>query len=277
MKKILILSANPKNTDKLRLDEEVREIEEGLARARKRDLFEVISKWALRPDDLRRALLDYEPQIVHFSGHGAGKEGLALEDESGKAKLVSTEALASLFELCMSHVECVVLNACYSGVQAEAIVQHIAAVVGMSEAIGDEAAIQFAIGFYDAIGAGRSIQDSYKFGCNAIQLVGIPEQFKPVLHLNPELTTSQAIYSKSQTPMSTDPNSRSQLIRTLNSLPPQQFSELLYALNPPAGVIPPMTAPQGDRTYALLSWAEGSTGCGLAEVQQALESLLNPR
>ena len=72
MKKILILTANPKNSDKLRLDEEVREIQEGLQRSRSRDQFEIISKWAVRPDDLRRALLDHEPQIVHFSGHGAG-------------------------------------------------------------------------------------------------------------------------------------------------------------------------------------------------------------
>jgi hypothetical protein len=71
MKKILILTANPKNTDKLRLDEEVREIEEGLQRSRRRDQFEIISRWAVRPDDLRRALLDHEPQIVHFSGIGS--------------------------------------------------------------------------------------------------------------------------------------------------------------------------------------------------------------
>ncbi len=58
MKKILILTANPKNSDKLRLDEEVREIQEGLQRSRSRDQFEIISKWAVRPDDLRRALLD---------------------------------------------------------------------------------------------------------------------------------------------------------------------------------------------------------------------------
>ncbi|MEH1871725.1 hypothetical protein [Nostoc sp.] len=53
MKKILILSANPTNTNKLRLDEEVREIQAGLERARSRGQFEIITKWAVRPDDLR--------------------------------------------------------------------------------------------------------------------------------------------------------------------------------------------------------------------------------
>jgi len=82
VKKILILSANPQNTSKLRLDEEVREVQAGLERAKRREQFEIITKWAVQVDDLRRALLDYEPQIVHFSGHGTGSDGLALENNS---------------------------------------------------------------------------------------------------------------------------------------------------------------------------------------------------
>ncbi|WP_299492517.1 CHAT domain-containing protein [Acaryochloris sp. IP29b_bin.137] len=121
VRKILILAANPKNTNKLRLDEEVREIQEGLRRSRIRDQFEILSRWAVRTDDLRRALLDHEPQIVHFSGHGAGAKGLALENSSGEAQLVSSAALARLFKLFQKNVECVLLNACYSEVQAEAI------------------------------------------------------------------------------------------------------------------------------------------------------------
>ena len=44
MKRILILSANPKNTNSLRLDEEIRAIDEGLKRSRDRDQFELIAK-----------------------------------------------------------------------------------------------------------------------------------------------------------------------------------------------------------------------------------------
>lgn len=181
MKKILIVSANPTTTDKLRLDEEVREIQEGLQRSRSRDKFELITKWAVRPDDLRRALLDNEPQIVHFSGHGAGNEGLALENNTGQMQLVSTESLARLFKLFKDKIECVLLNACYSEVQAEAIYQHIDCVVGMNQAIGDRAAIKFAVGFYDALGADRSYEDAYEFGCTAIDLESIPESSTPVL------------------------------------------------------------------------------------------------
>ncbi|MEI1373402.1 CHAT domain-containing protein, partial [Nostoc sp.] len=110
MKKILIVSANPTTTDKLRLDEEVREIQEGLQRSRSREKFELITKWAVRADDLRRALLDHDPHIIHFSGHGGGNQGLALENNTGQMQLVSTESLARLFKLFKDKVECILLN-----------------------------------------------------------------------------------------------------------------------------------------------------------------------
>ena len=180
-KKILILSANPKNSTPLRLDQEVREIDEGLTRAKQRDRFELAQKWAVRPRDVQRAILELTPQIVHFSGHGVGEGGLAMEDETGQAKLVSTQAIAGLFELFADQIECVLLNACYSEIQATAIAQHIPYVIGMNQAVGDAAAREFAVGFYDALGAGRDIEFAYKFACNSIQMAGILEDLTPVL------------------------------------------------------------------------------------------------
>jgi hypothetical protein len=181
VKKILILSANPKDTNKLRLDEEVREIQAALKRANNRSEFELVTQLAVRVEDLRRALFDHEPNIVHFSGHGSGSQGLALENNSGKMQLVSTESLARLFKLFQNKIECVLLNACYSETQAEAIHQHIDYVVGMNQAIGDIAAIEFAVGFYDALGAGRPYEDCFEVGCASIDLEGIPESETPVL------------------------------------------------------------------------------------------------
>jgi len=181
VKKILILAANPQGTSPLRLDQEVRDIAAGLERARKREQFVLEQKWAVRPEDLRRAMLDHEPEIVHFSGHGAGEPGLLLENDSGQGQLVTAAALAELFELFVGKIECVLLNACYSQVQAQAICQHVDYVIGMNQAIGDKAAIQFAVGFYDGLGAGRTVETAYKLGCNAIRLAGIPEYLTPTL------------------------------------------------------------------------------------------------
>ncbi|WP_228060119.1 CHAT domain-containing protein [Plectonema radiosum] len=78
-------------------------------------------------------------------------------------------------------IECVILNACYSEVQATAISQYIPYVIGMNKAIGDKAAIEFVVGFYSALAAGESIDFAYKLGCNAIAMAGIPENLTPVL------------------------------------------------------------------------------------------------
>ncbi len=181
VKTILILAANPRNTSPLRLGEEVREIDAGLQRAKKRELFDLKQRWAVRVQEVYQSLLDFKPQIVHFSGHGSGDDGLALGDETGNVRLVDTVALAGLFELFASDIECVVLNACYSEVQAQAIVKHIPYVIGMNKAIGDKAAIKFATGFYSALGAGESVEFAYKLGCSVIQLEGIAENLTPIL------------------------------------------------------------------------------------------------
>ena len=182
IKKILILSSNPKTTPWRRFDEEVREIGEGLKRSEYRWRFQIQSSLAVRLRDLRRSLLDNKPQIVHFIGHGQ-EDGLVVEDEKGSAVRISTKALAGLFELFSDQVECVILSACYSASQAVAISKHIDYVIGMRNEISDEAAIEFSVGFYDALGAGRSVAEAFKFGCNAIlgMFPDLPEHLNPIL------------------------------------------------------------------------------------------------
>jgi hypothetical protein len=226
--KILFLAANPQNTTPLRLDEELREIDEGLLRAKHRDQYELEQKWAVRPGDVQRAILTSNPQIVHFSGHGLGieaskplaqdsrklhgiaesplePEGLVFEDDTGHVKLVDTKAIAGLFELFADRIECVVLNACYSLKQAEVIAQHIPYVIGMSRAVGDTAARIFAIGFYDALGAGRDIEFAYKSGCVAIKMAGIPESLTPQLVSQPNRVNSPIASTQKPKSQAPDP------------------------------------------------------------------------
>jgi hypothetical protein len=178
---ILFLSADPTNASRLRIGEELREIQEKLQLAKLRDRFSLNQRMSVRPTDISQALLDIQPHIVHFSGHGTTSGALCFENPLGEFLPVSPDALAALFEQFTDHVGCVLLNSCYSKIQASAIAEHIDYVIGMSQAIGDNAAIAFAIGFYQALGAGRSIVDAYKLGCVQIRLQGIPEHLTPVL------------------------------------------------------------------------------------------------
>lgn len=180
-KTILMLAANPKDTSRLRLDEEVREIDLGLRRARWRDEFILKPVWAVRRADFRRAMLDFAPNIVHFCGHGLGEEGIAFEDENGRASLIAADTLGKFFELFADTVECVVLNACYSELQAQAIAKHIPFVFGMRRVIGDSRAIGFATAFYDALGAGRSYEFAHRFACAGMYLIAPPKHLMPIL------------------------------------------------------------------------------------------------
>lgn len=180
-KTILVLAANPRDTEPLCLAEEVEEIAKGLRRARKHDEFVLHRKLAARQEDVRRAMLDYHPNIVHFCGHGAGAAGILFEDETGQTQLVDADALSRFFRLFSSNLECVVLNACLSVAQAKAIARHVPCVIGMKGTVGDRAAIAFAIAFYDAIGAGESFEFAYQLARNATQWTGIPPDMMPVL------------------------------------------------------------------------------------------------
>jgi DNA-binding NarL/FixJ family response regulator len=178
---VLFLAADPTDASRLRLGEELREIQEKLQLAKLRERFELHQRMSVRPIDISQALLDIQPQIVHFSGHGGANGELCFENQIGEMYPIEPDALAALFEQFANQVNCVVLNACYSEIQAKAIVKHIDQVIGMNRAISDRAAISFAIGFYQALGAGRSIEEAYKLGCVQIRLHGIPEHLTPVL------------------------------------------------------------------------------------------------
>ena len=76
---ILFLAADPTDVSRLRLGEEFREIQEKLKLAKLRDLFRLeLPQLSVRPSDITQALLDTQPQIVHFSGHGTSTGALLL-------------------------------------------------------------------------------------------------------------------------------------------------------------------------------------------------------
>ncbi len=194
--RILFLAANPKDTLPLRLDEEVKAIDDALLqRSEFRDRFELVQQWAVGVSDLQGHLLRYNPDIVHFSGHGSASNEIILEDTFGNSQPVSTRALSQLFAILKGNIRCVVLNACYSEAQAQAIAEHIDCVIGMSQAIGDVASLNFAKSFYQALGYARDIHTAYLLGLSQIDLDGLEDQDKPRL-LNPKGNAGQMVFVK---------------------------------------------------------------------------------
>ena len=179
--KILFLAANPRGTPQLRLDEEIRNIDEALRQSDFRQHFQIEQQWAVRVSDLQGLLLRHRPDIVHFSGHGSSASSLILEDVTGQPREVPADALANLFGVLSDTVRCVILNACYSQAQAAAIAQHVDAVIGMATGISDEASSAFAAAFYQGLGYGKDIPTAFKLGINQIALYNLPNSDVPQL------------------------------------------------------------------------------------------------
>lgn len=180
--RVLFLAANPMGTSPLMLDEEIRAITHRTRLAEYRDLIEIVSGWAVRPDDLLLLLNQHQPHIVHFSGHG-NEQGIILKADNGLSAIVRAEALRALFATLKDNIRVVILNSCYSKLQAESIAEVVDCVIGMNTTIGDKAAIVFASAFYQAIGFGRSVQEAFEQGITALLLENTHSEDEPELLL----------------------------------------------------------------------------------------------
>ncbi len=177
---ILFLAANPVDTDPLRLGEEVRDIKASLRQSTHRDRFQVQDEWAVRIEDLRRALLRHKdkPLILHFAGHGQG-DAIVLEDKAGQPKPVEGGAFSRFLKL-FPTIRCVILNACYSEEVATALAEVVPCVVGMEAEVTDSYAVNFAVAFYDAIGEGLDYADAFAVAESSLDMEGGLEEVRPV-------------------------------------------------------------------------------------------------
>lgn len=178
--KVLVIFANPRGTSALRLGEEDRMIQECIRRSKHRDMISLTIKHAATIDDVRRALLDEDFDIVHFSGHGTGA-GLALEDNLGRLYVPPRDAVADLLKEFSPPLNCVLLNACYSTSQGKFTSLGLPFTIAMEGPIADNAAIVFAGGFYDSVGAGKDIEFSFRQGVHALRLAGHSDSVVPRL------------------------------------------------------------------------------------------------
>lgn len=172
---VLFFAADPASalpgspSARLLLDEDVRRIRQKVRAADFRDHLEFDVHWAARADDLLQALNENPPQVVHFSGHG-GSEGLVLVGADGEPHPVDEAALSQLFHVFRGDIRLVVLNACFSLPQAQAIAQEVGCAIGTRGEISDEAALTFGGAFYSAIAFGRSVQAAFEQARAALAL-----------------------------------------------------------------------------------------------------------
>lgn len=245
-KKILVLAANTRDRQYLKLKPEINKIKsiagnrnvEVCLNTTTEELYTYLSQNRL-------------PQVIHFCGHGL-PDGLLLVDCYGKAHKVSAKALSNLFEhASRKGVQCVFLNTCYSEAIAEAISQHVDFVVGMDSEISDSVAIHFSSAFYKALISGAHYPQSYHAACNRIALESLESSTIPKIkqgnsrHIAQDITAIQKMWLRANTAMDLKP-----LLQQLSMLREQhptyseaqkletQIRRTAQITRTPAGILP---------------------------------------
>lgn len=179
---VLFLASNPVDEPALRLDAEAREIADMIRRSAHRDAVRFETCWAVQPLDVLQAINEHNPRVVHFSGHGSDQGDIVFQDRHGNAKPVSADAIVQTMTASSEDLQLVFFNTCFSARQAEAVVKRVPAAVGMTVAVGDDAARVFAAQFYSAVGFGKSVRRAFEQAKAALMLEGIAEEDTPVLY-----------------------------------------------------------------------------------------------
>src|SRR5713226_6231687 len=199
---VLLIFANPINTGRLRLDTEAREIQQSIERSKYRGSINLVTRQATTIKDFRRVLLEETFQVIHISGHGS-RNGLLLANDRGGQYVVDPPTFVELFQRYPS-IACVLLNACYSTVQGRLLASAIPFTIAMDTPITDDVAIAFSSGFYDALGAGHSIDDAFAEGIFSIKSEISPHAQLPRLIRKGE--TVSAISDEEESRESSDRN-----------------------------------------------------------------------
>lgn len=174
-------------TDQPRLDvsEEKARLDAAVQPLQAQGLVEVTWLTGQTADDLQRALRRGPWHILHFIGHGrfdaTRDEGLLLlTDATGRAAPLYATQLARLLASQRHHLRLVLLNACegarggrldrFASTAATLVGSGIPAVLAMQYAITDDAAIDFARTFYEALADNLPVDSAVADARNAMTL-----------------------------------------------------------------------------------------------------------
>lgn len=173
--KAFVATASPVDQEWLDIGGEMRAIRDEIERSGSRRAFEFRECHNARIDDIRRAMLEMRPHILHFSGHSR-TDGVAFMHDRGTSHLVPTQAFIDLLEATNdSFLTLVILNSCESSEQAKALTRFVDCAIGMSMEIGDTVAREFAKSFYGGLARGRTVKNAFLQAKALLDAHGVPE------------------------------------------------------------------------------------------------------
>lgn len=178
-----ILYATASSRGDLRVDEEIRRVKAAVRASTNRDLIEILHLPAATAGDILDQLSTFKPHVVHFSGH-ADEKTLVLDDGSdthGPGRTITARAFKSAIESPDKPPLLVVLNACKSAAQLEALLGRVPMAVGMSNSIGDVDSLTFATRFYRTLAEGQSVNAALVTARADMEMNGLEDYDLPTL------------------------------------------------------------------------------------------------
>jgi CHAT domain-containing protein len=178
---VLYLTASPHQDNPLRVEAEVRMVQEAVRGSILRDNIDVQFRPAADLKVIMDGLNDHRPQVVHFSGH-SNAVGIDTDDgnvEDARAQELSYELLARALKATDSPPQVVVLNSCESSGARKNILKAVPILVSMRTTVSDIAATAFASRFYAAIASGQSVKAAFDQGAIAVEATSLGEKHTP--------------------------------------------------------------------------------------------------
>jgi hypothetical protein len=135
------------------------------------DNYQIIPVFQSKVTDLTRAIQFFNPHFIHFVGHGSRSDGLYFENDRGEAEPIPVQAIARFFDLANKNIEAVLLNACYSQQQAEAIKQAEPNIqlIATTQQIRNEDALNFSRVFYQSLFSDKNVAQAFEQGKGIVQ------------------------------------------------------------------------------------------------------------
>lgn len=174
---VLYLASNPEPTSPLRIDVEVRRVQDAIRSSKFRDNVRIEYRPAADLMSLVQGLNDFRPNVVHFSGH-SDTVALAGDNQSIKHPEsidISYATLARALKATDSRPKVVVLNSCESIASRDELLDAVGIVIGMNAPISDIAAATFAPHFYSALASGQSVRSAFEQGRLMVEQVSLNE------------------------------------------------------------------------------------------------------
>jgi hypothetical protein len=188
-KKILFVCTGANDKNPFDFGQEFKKIKDALQSSQKREQFEVEIETGVEADDFLRVVTRYQPDILHIATHSSDNQGVYFQNSAGETQSFSPEELADVFALMQKKFtpELVILSACNSIAQAEAIQPYVGQAIAMQDLWPEEAGLSYAENLYEMIFDGQDINYAHESAVLGVKMAKIAPLGKTKTHEVPVL------------------------------------------------------------------------------------------